>query len=155
MMKRTSLGKTEEEKITYVREETFGKGVYREEPNWRKMKKISFMEFYKGIEERNWRSEFFNSDSVPWEIEFFEDAGRLFRPGFLGHRAVVREAGKDPVFCSMPKPGVDPYEADYLMPRPEDYLRPLYRARTPGSPADYGYLQVHHSVGAFLGAKIC
>lgn len=136
------MGKTVEEKIAFVRGESLGGESYASEPKWNEMEEIPFMQLYKGIEQRNWRSEFYDPDSTPWRISFFEDCGRLFRPSFKGFRAVIYEEGKDPVWCNCIRPGVDTYEEDYLFHREPEAQQPMYRTADLGYPSDYGYLQV-------------
>lgn len=140
--KKLGMGRKMEETFQFVRPETLDGGMEISEPKWERMNEIPFMQFYKGIETRNWRSPFFNPDAPPWKIRFYEDFGRLFRPSFPGYRAVIEEEGKDPIWCRLSRPGADPFSEDHLFPRFDDGTAPLPRSNEFGYPSDYGYLQV-------------
>ena len=141
-VKKEAVGRTTREKIAFARLESLGEGMEAKEPNWRRMKEIPFMQLYKGVEERNWRSPLFNPDAAEWKILFFEDRGRLFRPSFNGYRAVVQEKGKEPVWCNLSRPGKETFEEDHRFPRQDLEIPQIYRSAYLGYPSDYGYLQV-------------
>lgn len=149
------MGKPVTENIAFVRGESLDGGTYAEEPNWKELKEISFMQFYKGIEERNWRSPFFKPASRKWKIQFFEDCGRLFRPSYLGYRAVIKEKGKPPVYCNLTNPGADSFSEDVMFPREADSLTPVYRTAQFNKLSDYGYLQVDPSMEFSEGVCSC
>eukprot|EP00210_Caulerpa_lentillifera_P003025 g2888.t1 len=145
--KRNYLDKTQPEKLEYVRPQSLGDSPYDAEPQWNDLKEISFMEFYKGVEERNWNSEFYQPDSSHWKICFFEDSGRLFRPSFPGFRALIIEEGRSPVWCDLPNPGLLAYQEDVLIPREIDSSTRIYRMAQYQSPKDYGYLELFQRIG--------
>eukprot|EP00210_Caulerpa_lentillifera_P004339 g4138.t1 len=145
--KKGALGKTIKEKLEFIRPQSLGKSPYEAEPHWSKLTEIPFMKFYKGIEERNWKSDLFNPEATPWSILFFEDSGRLFRPSFPGYRALIIEENCPPVWCDLPEPGLETYEEDYLVPRELDDMTTVYRVAQFHSPRDYGYLSLFHRIG--------
>lgn len=142
VVKKGGIGKTIEEKIAFVRGESLDGGMYVQEPEWEALEEIPFMQLYKGVEERNWRSPFYDPNAKPWQILFFEDCGRLFRPSFNGYRAVIVEEGKEPVWCNLSNPGANTFEEDYIVPREADNMQQTFRDADLGYPNDYGYRQV-------------
>ena len=70
---RTSGSKTSTKKYDFVPYEVLGnKTAYpSKEPAWEKLPQMSFMEFYAGLRERNWTSEFYNPDASKWGRSVF------------------------------------------------------------------------------------
>ena len=62
-----------------------------------------------GLRERNWTSEHYKPDSVPWKIEFFEDSGRLMQPSWPGFRAVVTDADGQTSWVNLPEAGQETF----------------------------------------------
>lgn len=141
-----AIAKTQKDKLEFVRSETMGDSPFHTEPQWDELEEIPYMQFYKGIEERNWRSDFFRPSSTPWKVCFFEDSGRLFRPTFPGFRALILEKGSPTVWCDLPSPGLDSFEEDALLPRELDGLSRTVRMPRFQSPQDHGYLDLFHRI---------
>lgn len=56
---------------------------------------MSYMEFFQGLRERNWTSEWYKEEAAPWKVEIFQDSGRFLAPAFPGYRcAVARRSGR-------------------------------------------------------------
>lgn len=133
-----------DEKISFIREHTLGEGMYAREPHWGKLRQIPYMQFHKGIEERNWKSPYFEPNSKPWKILFYEDCGRLFRPSFQGYRALVIEGENENTFwVDLRYAGTDLFQEDYIFEREGTDLPPIYRAPLPRMPHHYGYHEVN------------
>lgn len=113
VQERTKNG--EETKVyDFVPYEVLGQSPYGKEPKWNDIKQMSYMEFYAGIRERNWTSEYYNPDAERWELEFFEDSGRLFRPSFMGYRVLVKKENGDQFWVNLDRPGPDNFLRDYM-----------------------------------------
>ena len=39
------------------------------EPDWLHLPQMPFMEFYHGLRQRNWTSEYYQQDAEPWTVE--------------------------------------------------------------------------------------
>jgi len=57
---------------TWVPPSVLGTGVVVEEPRWGKMERMNLMEFYTGIQRRNWTSEYHDPSAVPWKLDFYQ-----------------------------------------------------------------------------------
>ena len=155
---RTSGSKTTTKKYDFVPYEVLGnKTAYpSKEPAWDKLPQMSFMEFYAGLRERNWTSEFYNPDASKWDVAFFQDSGRLLRPSFSGYKALVtkhgvvgadgKEAGTSTCWVNLDRPGPDSFLRDYL--GGGSHGGAIFKAQRkryapkPYTPAEYGYNQV-------------
>lgn len=49
-----------------------GSGVYVQEPKWKKIPKMNFLELYTGIQRRNWTSQYYDPDAVPWKLSVYK-----------------------------------------------------------------------------------
>lgn len=50
---------------------------------------MSYMEFFQGLRERNWTSEWYKKEAAPWKVQIFQDSGRFMAPAFPGYRCAV------------------------------------------------------------------
>ena len=87
---------------------------YEGEPKWTELKQISYMEFYAGLRQRNWTSKYYNPDAPPWDLKFYQDSGRLFRPSFVGYRVLVTKEDGSQVWVNLDRAGPDSFLRDYL-----------------------------------------
>lgn len=87
---------------------------YEGEPKWTELKQISYMEFYAGLRERNWTSKYYNPDAPQWDLKFYQDSGRLFRPSFVGYRVLVTKEDGSQVWVNLDRAGPDSFLRDYL-----------------------------------------
>lgn len=53
-----------------------------------RLEQMPYMEFYQGLRERNWTSQWYRDDAPPWRVQFFQDSGRFMAPAFPGYRCV-------------------------------------------------------------------
>ena len=56
----------------WVPEEVLGAGVFEVVPEWRRMPQMSYLEFYNGLQRRNWTSELYDPQAEPWKLAFYE-----------------------------------------------------------------------------------
>ena len=56
----------------WVPEEVLGAGVYEVVPEWRRMPQMSYLEFYNGLQRRNWTNELYDPQAEPWRLAFYE-----------------------------------------------------------------------------------
>lgn len=61
----------------WVPPSVLGTGPQVQEPKWRKLPKMNFLEFYTGIQRRNWTSPFYDCDAVPWKLTFYKVLHRM------------------------------------------------------------------------------
>lgn len=54
---------------------------------------MPYMEFYQGLRERNWTSDWYQQDAPPWRVQIFQDSGRFMAPAFSGYRCARGPAG--------------------------------------------------------------
>lgn len=139
-------GKGEDDTNVYdfVPYEVLGGQGYGNEPKWASLEQMSFMEFYAGLRERNWTSEYYNPDADTWKMEFFQDSGRFLRPSFDGYRVLVTSEEKGwERWVNLDRPGPDSFLRDYMSGGTKGAVfTPKRRAPRPFSPRDYGYNQV-------------
>lgn len=57
---------------TWVPPTVLGSGVYSEEPKWRRMPKMNFLELYTGLQRRNWTSQYYDPNAVPWKLDIYK-----------------------------------------------------------------------------------
>jgi hypothetical protein len=57
---------------TWIPPSVLGTGVVVDEPNWGKMERMNLMEFYTGIQRRNWTSIYHDPSAVPWKLDFYQ-----------------------------------------------------------------------------------
>ena len=56
----------------WVPEEVLGAGVYEVVPEWRRMPQMSYLEFYNGLQRRNWTNKLYDPQAEPWRLSFYE-----------------------------------------------------------------------------------
>lgn len=141
--------------------EESGGGSTPPEPNWWKLPRMNFMEFYQGLRERNWTSKHYNENADTWEMQFFKDAGRMLRPSFPGYRVLVTRSNNNnktnnrsssssssplngtQFWVDLPRSGVDNFLSDYASGGSKGGS--LWKGKRESSElglADYGYNQV-------------
>ncbi|KAK9909403.1 hypothetical protein WJX75_001741 [Coccomyxa subellipsoidea] len=143
-LKREDGSRTETEYKWVPKDVITASGQYvTKEPEWAKLPQMSFMEFYQGLRERNWTSEYYNEGSEPWKIEVFEDSGRLLQPSWPGFRATVTDASGKTSWVNMPAPGAETYTHDFMAGGTKGGIWRPQRAPTENvSMHQWGYNQV-------------
>ena len=56
----------------WVPPQVLGTGWIVMEPPWHKIKKMDFLTFYTGIQSRNWTSQFYDENAMPWKVAFYK-----------------------------------------------------------------------------------
>ena len=127
----------------FVPYDVLGGTRYQTEPTWNALPQKSYMEFFAGLRERNWTSSYYNPDVVKWDVQFFQDSGRLFRPSFMGYRVLVKEENGSEFWVQLDRPGPDAFLRDYMSGGSKGSIFQAKRkGATPFRPCDYGYNQV-------------
>jgi hypothetical protein len=57
---------------TWVPPTVLGTGTVVEEPRWAKLERMNLVEFYTGLQRRNWTSEYHDPSAVPWKLDFYQ-----------------------------------------------------------------------------------
>lgn len=57
---------------TWVPPAVLGTGAVVEEPRWGSMPRMSLLEFYAGLQRRNWTSQYHDPLAVPWKLNFYQ-----------------------------------------------------------------------------------
>lgn len=140
-------GEDNQEKNVYdfVPYEVLGGQQYNPEPNWSDIEQMSYMEFYAGLRERNWTSEYYNPDAAVWNMEFFRDSGRFLRPSFAGYRVLLTSPEKEgwKRWVNLDRPGPDNFLRDYMGGGTVGAIYTTKRmSQKPFSPREYGYNQI-------------
>lgn len=137
-------GRSVENIYDFVPAEVLGTGYnYDPEPEWSSIPQMAYMEFYKGLRERNWTSEYYNPDADPWKLQFFEDAGKFLRPSFTGYRVLLTKSDGSRAWVAIENAGTDTFLRDYMGGGGPGGIWRSKRSGPPlGSPSDYGYNQV-------------
>ena len=58
--------------FTWVPPSVLGTGVVEHEPRWAGMPRMSLLEFYAGLQRRNWTSPHHDPAAVPWKLDFYQ-----------------------------------------------------------------------------------
>ncbi|CAG9464039.1 unnamed protein product [Pedinophyceae sp. YPF-701] len=136
-------GETTTRRYRFIAPEILGGTRYRPEPKWSRIPQMSITELMKGLKERNWTSKYYKPDAQPWELEFFECAGRFLRPAFSGFRVVVTDHEGNQRWCNLPSPGQNNFLDEYMAGGGEGGVwRPQMTSGKPATPATYGHRQV-------------
>ncbi len=129
----------------YIPPEVLGDVTYDAESDWQGMPQISYMEFYHGLRQRNWTSEYYDSAVEPWDLKFFRDSGRFLRPIFPGFRAQITKADGSQFWVDLPNAGSETYVNDYIqstVPGTDAQLQDIRVAKPNVAMYQYGYNQV-------------
>ncbi|CAD7703964.1 unnamed protein product [Ostreobium quekettii] len=138
-------GNLVEEKLDFIPPSVLGDTAYDHEPVWSELPQMPFMEFYRGLLERNWVNELYNPQAEPWKLEFFKDSGRIFRTSFSGYRVIVEKADKSQFWVDMPTPGRETFVRDVSVTRAVGTTLPAPARQAP-LPSEYGYNQVFEQI---------
>lgn len=126
--------------VEYISPQVLGTSEIVTEPEWEVYPKMSRMEFYHGLRQRNWKSEYFNPESDPWRLQFFVDSGRLFRPSYSGYKVLITSKTGGVHWVNLPESGVENFLEDATMER--EISGVPGRINNLSSPLNYGYNQV-------------
>ena len=136
-------GRTVETIYDFIPTEVLGNTSYSAEPKWRSLPQMTYMEFYRGLMERNWTSKYYDPDAEPWQLQFFTDSGRFMRPAFEGYRALIIKADGAKAWVDIDQPGPDSFLRDYMG---GGYDGAIWKSKRSSQnlvhPAQYGYNQV-------------
>jgi cell division protease FtsH len=136
-------GNTVENIYDFVPPEVLGTVNYAPEPRWRSLPRMTYMEFYQGLRERNWTNKYYDPDAPAWQLQFFRDSGRFMRPAFEGYRVLVTKADGTQAWVDIDQPGPENFLRDYMGGGSEGAI--WKGKRSPQEilhPAQYGYNQV-------------
>ena len=61
--------------------------------------------FLRGLRQRNWQHPSYVPQSQPWQLDIYEDAGRLLRPIFPGFRVLVTKSDGSQFWVPVTRPG--------------------------------------------------
>ncbi len=129
----------------YIPSEVLGNVNYDAEPDWQSLPQMPYMEFYRGLQQRNWTSEHFDASAQPWDIKFYRDSGRFLRPIFPGFRAQVTRADGSQCWVDLPNAGTETYVHDHIQPTVPGSKAQLQEIRVPKDNVamyQYGYNQI-------------
>ncbi|KAI3430488.1 hypothetical protein D9Q98_005083 [Chlorella vulgaris] len=100
--------------FSFVPSEVLGQGAgYAPEPKWGSLPQMPYMEFFQGLRERNWTTQWYDPAAEKWELKFFEDSGRFMRPSFAGYRVLVTKEGGQQCWVNLDEPGAPTFLHDY------------------------------------------
>eukprot|EP00891_Asterochloris_glomerata_P005616 jgi/Astpho2/5616/Aster-02868 len=102
------------EEKAYVPQEVLGNVSMGPEPDWLHLPQMPFMEFYHGLRQRNWTSEYYQQDAEPWTVQMYEDSGRTLLPNWPGWRAVVTDSQGQQQWVNMPTEGQQTFLKDFM-----------------------------------------
>lgn len=135
-------GNEVEEDIDFIPPTILGDTAYDYEVHWQSLPRLSYMEFYRGLQERNWTSKIYNPRAEPWKLQFFSDSGRLLRPSYAGFRVLIERPDKSQCWVNLPKPGNRTFIEDLIAPREAGSIVEAPRRDTLTGLDQFGYNQV-------------
>ncbi|KAL3161042.1 hypothetical protein ABBQ38_009425 [Trebouxia sp. C0009 RCD-2024] len=144
-----SEGQTVTEERQYVPPEVLGSMHYDDEPAWETMTQMPYMEFYDGLRQRNWTSPYHNPQAESWDLKFFRDSGRLFRPSWPGFRVQITKRDGSQCWADLPQAGAETFVKDHVqaaVPGTEAQLEQMRLPHRTGELFQYGYNQVFHQL---------
>ena len=56
----------------WVPPQVMGTGFLIAEPPWHKLKRMDFLTFYVGVQKRNWTSQYYDENAMPWKLAFYK-----------------------------------------------------------------------------------
>mmetsp|Transcript_8886 Transcript_8886/g.54648 ORF Transcript_8886/g.54648 Transcript_8886/m.54648 type:complete len:243 (+) Transcript_8886:365-1093(+) len=128
--------------------ETFGQPAV--EPDWKNLPRMPFMEFYQGLRERNWTSEYFVESSEPWKVDVFRDGGRSWKSSFWGKRILVTQLDGQQAWVNVPFDGAKSFLNTNLSGGRHGLYGGMQRKLFKFDLRQYGYNQLQEELeGAF------
>lgn len=124
----------------------------RNEPEWTKVSKMSYFEFYNGLKERNWTSRFYFENAEPWSVVFFRDSGRFLRTNeWDGYNVLLSTPDGNHRWVYIDYPGAISHMSEYESGGTLGSVYQRNRGRGREIALDeYGYNQVFEEIfGAF------
>eukprot|EP00894_Picocystis_sp_ML_P005014 jgi/Pico_ML_1/55531/g1204.t1 len=128
--------------------ETFGQPAV--EPDWKNLPRMPFMEFYQGLRERNWTSDYFVQSSDPWKVDVFRDGGRSWKSSFWGKRILVTQLDGQQAWVNVPFDGAKSFLNTNLSGGRHGLFGGMERKAFKYDLRQYGYNQIKEELeGAF------
>ena len=96
----------------YVPADVLGK-IEVAQPRWGSLRRMSYREFFYGLQQRNWKSKHFDPEARPWNLQFFTCNGKGIL-AFDGYRVQITKADGSQWWCELPREGTEVFVQDNL-----------------------------------------